>query len=217
MFISRIELDPANRATVKALSSPQIIHAAVQRCFDCNPNGKGRNLWRLDAYQKKLYMLLVSSVCPDFAHLATQFSPKDASGEHKDYAAFLSEIKTGQQFRFRFRGNPIYRKPRTERNQRGKICPHVTIKHQEDWLLKKSVDCGFRIAAEDGENSLAVVDSGMLRFYRERNSPPVQIVFAVYEGVLDVVDCELFVNCLTNGIGKAKAYGCGMMTVARVK
>ena len=34
-----------------------------------------------------------------------------------------------------------------------------------------------------------------------------------YEGVLQVTDAEAFCRLLTNGIGRGKAYGLGLMTV----
>ena len=37
-----------------------------------------------------------------------------------------------------------------------------------------------------------------------------------YEGVLTVTDTELFCKALTEGIGRGKAYGMGLLTVARV-
>jgi CRISPR system Cascade subunit CasE len=37
-----------------------------------------------------------------------------------------------------------------------------------------------------------------------------------YKGVLCVTDTELFKTTLFNGIGRSKAFGCGLMMVRRV-
>ena len=59
-----------------------------------------------------------------------------------------------------------------------------------------------------------VVETDHLRFWRSSKARPVEIGVAVFEGELEVTDRELFVQALTHGIGRAKAYGCGLLTVA---
>ena len=41
----------------------------------------------------------------------------------------------------------------------------------------------------------------------------MSILGATFEGILTVTDPELFCRALTEGIGRGKAYGMGMMTV----
>ena len=38
---------------------------------------------------------------------------------------------------------------------------------------------------------------------------------ATFEGVLEVTDPDALRRALTHGIGRGKAYGCGLMTLAR--
>ena len=44
----------------------------------------------------------------------------------------------------------------------------------------------------------------------------VRLLAVTYEGVLTVTDTELFCKALTEGIGRGKAYGMGLLTVAKV-
>ena len=44
----------------------------------------------------------------------------------------------------------------------------------------------------------------------------VRLLAVTYEGVLTVTDTELFCKALTEGIGRGKAYGMGLLTVARI-
>ena len=44
---------------------------------------------------------------------------------------------------------------------------------------------------------------------------PVTLRKAIFEGVLRVTDAELFTRTLTEGIGRAKAYGNGLLTLRR--
>ena len=41
------------------------------------------------------------------------------------------------------------------------------------------------------------------------------LVLATFEGVLEVTEPEALRRVLTHGIGRGKAYGCGLMTLAR--
>lgn len=41
----------------------------------------------------------------------------------------------------------------------------------------------------------------------------VSFLAVTYEGILQVTDAELFRKALTDGIGREKAYGMGMLTV----
>jgi CRISPR system Cascade subunit CasE len=42
----------------------------------------------------------------------------------------------------------------------------------------------------------------------------VSISHVTYQGVLDVTDAPALRRALTTGMGRAKAYGCGLMTLA---
>jgi CRISPR system Cascade subunit CasE len=75
--------------------------------------------------------------------------------------------------------------------------------------MKKASVCGFELT--DGE--FDVIETRLLRFRRARKESFVEINTAVFEGRLKVTDSELFNHALTQGIGRAKAYGCGLLTV----
>ena len=45
----------------------------------------------------------------------------------------------------------------------------------------------------------------------------MQMLSVVFEGVLTVTDADAFRNALVNGIGREKAYGMGLLTIAGVK
>ena len=45
----------------------------------------------------------------------------------------------------------------------------------------------------------------------------MKILSVTYEGTLEVTDVERFKKALTEGIGRGKAYGMGMMTIVRAQ
>lgn len=205
MFLSRIELDILRDETMRAISSPQILHATLENCF----NQKNRTLWRLDSLNGKRFLLVVSQVAPSFEPLAKQLCRDGETGHVKNYSTFLAAIKNGQQLRFRLRGNTVHSLT-PEQGKRGKVVPHITEHHKREWLVKKAASNGFLLE----ESKFGMVECGQQRFFR--NKKAVDISHATFEGVLTVENAEIFVAALTNGIGRGKAYGCGLMTVIAI-
>ena len=210
MYLSRIELDAESQGARKAIASPQTLHAAVENCFPAQDGEKGRKLWRLDRLGGKLYLLLLSPDKPDFSLFAEQFCAKGAVGETKDYGALLSRIQAGQRWRFRLRGNATH-SAKENGGERGKVYAHVTVEHQREWLMKKAPLCGFELDAR----TFDVVKADQLRFWRDGKKAPIMLGIAEFEGELAVSDADAFRHALANGIGRAKAYGCGLLTIAR--
>jgi CRISPR system Cascade subunit CasE len=217
MYLSRIEMDTRRRETMRALSSPHVLHAAVENCFfdesdNAKPGNAGRNLWRTDRLRDKLYLLLLSPQIPDFAPFARQFCDDGRQGETKPYDGFLGRIKEEQRWRFRLRANPVHSVPNEKdeagTSARGKVYAHVTPRQQKAWLAEKAPRCGFALDEEMYE----VVQSEQIRFRREGKY--VTLGIAAFEGTLQVKDLTLFTRSLTEGIGRAKAYGCGLLTIA---
>ena len=82
--------------------------------------------------------------------------------------------------------------------------------------LDRADKLGFRICsshAEPGVADLAVVDRAVRRFGRKGTQ--VTVSTATFEGHLDIVNTDLVRRSLTFGIGRAKSYGCGLLTLAR--
>lgn len=217
MYLSRIELDTSRRETIRALGSPYVMHGAIENCYHKLPDQEpSRKLWRLDRLESKLYLLLLSVDKPDFAGFITQFCSPDVNGESKPYDRFLAGVRAGQYWRFRLRANPVHSvRTGIVPSCRGKVYAHVTVQQQKQWLQKKAACCGFGFANSDAEDrSFDVVESETLRFNRQNKY--VTLGVATFEGVLRVTDSEVFTRALTNGIGRAKAFGCGLLTIARL-
>jgi CRISPR system Cascade subunit CasE len=209
MFLSRIEMDTRRRETVRALASPHVLHAAVESCFYEKSDGAERKLWRTDYLNDKLYLLLLSPQAPSFSAFSTQFCEEGKQGETKSYSAFLARVQEGQQWRFRLRANPVHStRDGLKTGERGRLYAHVTTEQQKNWLSQKAPSCGFAV---DGK-AYDIVQTEQIRFRRQGKF--VTLGVAVFEGILQVTDLALFSDSLTGGIGRAKAYGCGLLTIA---
>lgn len=233
MYLSQIQLNPARRSTQPLLSSPHTLHAAVLAAFpDPSPRVSGRVLWRLDTQQHRTMLYIVSPEAPDLTHLAEQggWPTREDSWRVRPYDGFLSRLENGQRYGFRLTANPV-RSERLPEGQRGKVYGHVTATQQEQWLLRREEQFGLRVVdipidtkpGEDQqllgspalERALKIVDRRTLSFTRRETAVTLRV--ATYEGVLEVADREALVHALSFGIGRAKGYGCGLMTLAPVR
>ena len=216
MYLSRIALNVELRATMRALASPQILHGAVEGAFPRAPAGaRSRKLWRLDMLNGRYYLLVLSAQQPDFSRLAAQFGCPDANRpwETKSYNPLLARLAAGQIWRFRLRANPVRSsfRDRKDTSGRSQVHAHVTQDQQKQWLLKRAQPHGFLLA----EDAFDIVHTEWKRFRKSDGSGRlVTLRTAAFEGILTISDCERFRQALLCGIGRAKAYGCGLLTVA---
>jgi CRISPR system Cascade subunit CasE len=187
-----------------------VFHGAIESSFKEN---RERNLWRIDNLNGQLYLLILSKTMPDVALISTNLGQDVISGETKDYSKFLSNIKKGDKLRFRITANPTVCVGSENKGERGKVTACGTVEFQKKWLIEKSAKNGFALA----DNSFDVVQVKWQKFHKRNNKNVVSLLAVSYEGVLEVTDTEMFNSALVNGIGRAKAYGMGLMTVMRVR
>jgi CRISPR system Cascade subunit CasE len=99
------------------------------------------------------------------------------------------------------------------------------VKKQKKWLADRAELRGFNVTTSLHENrnndasaaySFDVVHREIRKF-RKREGRVVTISVATFEGVLVVSDAELFVQTLRSGLGRSKAYGCGLLTLVHAK
>ncbi len=213
MYLSRIALNAKRRETMQALVIPPLMHGAVEQSFK---GDRQRNLWRVDWLSDNCFLLVLSGEQSDFTHLVGQFGYTDheQGWETKDYRPLLTKLKEGDSWKFRLRANPTQSsfKEKDEGTGRGKVHAHVTQEQQRQWLMKRSENCGFKL----NEETFDVTHTQWEKFPKSRKgTSEVTIRTATFEGLLTITDLEKFTATLTTGIGRAKAYGCGLLTIAR--
>ncbi|WP_127842011.1 type I-E CRISPR-associated protein Cas6/Cse3/CasE [Actinomyces wuliandei] len=226
---TRILLNPGKRRGRELLLDPQAMHAAVRALFPPDLHtDTGRVLWRLDSSTEHTHLLyIVSPEAPDATDLVERAGWVTRPAQSVDYQPMLDRLRAGQEWEFRLRANPVHSEPHT-RGPRGKVLPHVTVAQQTQWLVGKSAQHGFEVLAdtefsseEDDEvvvHQVAVTERRDLRFRRYDSKHGrhgrVTLRQAQFDGVLRVTDAGLLRAALVNGIGRGKAYGCGLLTLA---
>ncbi|MCX4756840.1 type I-E CRISPR-associated protein Cas6/Cse3/CasE [Kitasatospora purpeofusca] len=243
MFLTRFRVNTARDGARRLLSSPQLLHGAVMASFAEPPSSipsaipsaaagsVPRVLWRIDHNSRSEVLLyLVGPQRPDLTHLVEQAGwPTTGGWQTFDYGAFLAGIAAGSTFAFRLTANPVHsirRKP----DEPTKRTAHLTQRHQAAWLLNQQQRSGFtvvekapdrRLLPEGDEHELVVHRQHAVSFGKndrvKAGRHRVTLVTATYDGRLRVTDPDALRRTLTAGLGKAKAYGCGLMTLAPVR
>ncbi|GGQ34037.1 type I-E CRISPR-associated protein Cas6/Cse3/CasE [Streptomyces roseolilacinus] len=119
-----------------------------------------------------------------------------------------------------------------DRRPRGFRVAHRTAAQQLNWLLTRTERHGFTIPEApldtpapgieaDGPltagPAVSIVNRDILRFTKHQGGPRVTLSTATFEGRLRVTDPDALRTALLTGIGPAKGYGQGLLTLAPVK
>jgi CRISPR system Cascade subunit CasE len=207
MYLSRVEIDINNRRKIRDLTHAGAYHNWVERSFpdEIFSKKRSRKLWRLDELHGKTYLLLTSKSRPDTAALE-QYGVV-GTAECKDYDSFLEKIKEGDIYRFKITLNPVHSVSENT-SERGRVYPEITAEKQLQYLEKRAGKHGFMLLPNQYEITC--------RRYvplKKIHQKTVRLCQVSYEGILKVTNLTAFRDALTMGIGKEKAYGCGLMTV----
>lgn len=192
------------------LPQPTLTDATTQQAADTAREGV-RCLFRLDETKQHGQVILVQSrVAPDWERLVTERSGYlIAMPQVKEWEPKLSE---GARLTFRLRANPTVKRE-------GKRLPLLKEEEQLQWLARQAQSHGFLLP------SLVTKQGGELPQAHLAVEPPQQHRTAggkttthhavLFEGVLTVTDPVLFAEALAAGIGAAKGFGFGLLSVAR--
>lgn len=232
MILSRLVLNPRSRRVARDLADCQELHRTVLSAFPEAAGGSARQrfgvLFRIEYCRGAAPVLLIqSSENPDFSALPSGYLAQPPKS--KDIGAAWRGIAHDSVLRFRLRANPT-RKIETKSGPGGarRNGRRVELKTEEEqlkWLARKSRESGFEIvsvraAAEypDVWVSAEGKVSGSRGLPDGAGSKP-RLTFAsvLFNGKLRVIDMEIFRATLEHGIGSAKAYGFGLLSVARVR
>ncbi len=231
-YLSRVWLNPLRNGAQRLLQHPQSMHAAVLGGLAEQPVTE-RVLWRLEADgQHRMGLLVLTQSRPSWEHIVEQAGwpgADDAEPVVKDYGPLLKRVVAGSEFAFRLRANTVTstRTPQaasTRQRQRlaadrprGVRVPQRTAAQQLDWFLTHLPGWGLAAAEQDGLVGVRLVGRERVVFRKGAaggDSRPVTLQTATAEGLATVVDPDVVRTALLSGCGPARAYGCGLLTLA---
>ena len=238
LYLSRLILNPRDRAVQRDIADCRDLHRTVLRAFpnvsetpeasadDTAPGDGARSrfalLYRGDIDDRGVPTLLVQSGhTPNWAALtgrSARYLLREV--EIKDIAASYAALTAEQVLSFKLHANPTKKvDPRQDKDparRNGRRVVLVTEEEQLGWIVRKGEQSGFDLMRR-GDGSPTVQVSLVQRVVG--HGPPDTRTFGAvtFGGVLRVTDANLLRAALVVGIGSGKAYGFGLLSLARVR
>ncbi len=210
LYLSRLTLNPRSRQVQSELRDPYEMHRTLSKAFGEGEDAQAaaRYLFRVEESPHGALCLLVQSrTAPAWDRLS---APPDYFQEPPQVKPFAPTLRAGQTLAFRLRANPTKREatPADSRRQGSRVGLY-TDDARLAWLARKASESGFALCS--------VTQAG--------DSPPEcqaknhRAVFSAvrFEGILRVTDPERLLCALAGGIGAAKGFGFGLLSLAPVK
>jgi CRISPR system Cascade subunit CasE len=196
MFLSQLTFDPMDRKAMRTLSDLYSLHQAVMHAFKAHAD-RPRVLYRLEPEMRhdQIVVLVQSPVAPHWSGEDRQTSGIIYARTKK----FTPAIKRGTALRFRLRANPTV-------TRQGKRFGLIRDEALHKWLVRWEDRIGARFIA------LHVIDEGYLKGIKGKQG--IRIKTVRFEGRLVVQDADAFLKHMETGIGPAKGFGCGMLSIA---
>jgi len=237
MYLSKLLLNPRSRLVQNDLSDFVQMHRTVLSAFP--DNGKTTSfrsdnnvLYRVDIRRDTgVPVLLVQSGRePDWEVLAARrnylVDCAEPNPQCKRLDTFLQRLVLGQMLAFRLRAN-VTRKIDTKsgpdgKKNNGRRVPLRQREEQIEWLRRKAEQGGFELP---GVPLAPEIPDVIVRQERDLKSlhcnggfskQRITLASVLFDGRLRITDLELFKQTLARGVGSAKAFGFGLLSVAPI-
>lgn len=242
LYLSRLCLNPLFAPALKLAADPYELHRKLLDTLPCGPKPKPATgnqsktaelLFRIDATDAGPVVLVQTNVKPDWDALELAPRALRCPPATKTYAPSCAP---GQRLAFRLLCQPAVRKSGqfgVKPNGKRRLGPRRASRddaQQLEWLRRKGAACGF------------AVETVGLTFVEWRNTKPLQAeggapietheearrrafgpgspqrLGAVrFDGILVVSVIDRFMTALADGIGPGKAFGFGLLSLARAE
>jgi len=186
-----------------------------------NPYEIHRSLWRLfpeDPVARRDYLFRVERAGRQQAEILLQSQRKPSDSELCKVRllatrGYQPRLQQGQRLRFALLANPV----KTINDERGRLnakgqvkkCRVPLIREEEwrSWLEHKLAGCA--------ELETLVAEKRLPMNFRKPKEKRVGKIQPVsFQGILRVSSLEAMMQAISTGIGPAKAFGCGLLSIA---
>ncbi len=196
MFLARLRLNHGRVASLWA-ANPYRVHQRLMMAYE----GEPRLLFRIEESREGTQILVQSHVAPRWPAAFADFPVLQGSPEHKPF-----EVRLQAQGCYRFR---LLANPTIKRN--GKRLGLLREEEQQAWLARKltaagAVLLGYTVASQ-------VLQRSGRNPYKDSTCHTHLAV--LFEGVLQVHNPAHLWAAVESGVGAAKGYGFGLLSLAR--
>lgn len=208
---SVLRLNLAHAEVQRDLLDCQAMHRRVMRMFaHVNaPRDVNEILYRIDRNGPHWDLIVQSVALADPQALPSGYVTAIVH-QHSNMLDQLQHVQAGQRFLFALVANVSKRDNESRKR--------ITVRGfaaQRDWLLRKGLDHGFTLIEDDTALVPLAIEAESALVGNHRNGS-LLFVPVRFSGTLTVTHPQAFVQAVVQGIGSAKAYGCGLLTVRAV-
>lgn len=196
-----------------AVKNPYQLHRELWKLFPGRPDDERNFMFRVETIQKghSATVLMQSAWQPEDTDITRLVASKQVQ----------LNVSEGMWLRFRLRANPIKTiKDEYKRlDRRGKIkssrVPLVREMEQVAWIQRKLGDAvKFDSIQVTKEEPMFFRKHSNQAARQSEHSGKIQPV--CFEGIFQVTDSNALQSAIQHGVGPAKSFGCGMLSIAPV-
>lgn len=210
LHLARIRLNPASRDVQRDLADAKQLHTTLMRLLPDRlgpePRRLANLLFRVETDQTGTTVLAQATHPLDPGRLPTGYG----RSETKTLTPMLAALTTGLRVRYRIDVNPTKSEPAPATS--GGKRPRGTVRalsgpEADAWWHKRASTCGLAV-----ETAVPTKSAWPPRPGRNRRDA-IRISLWRYDGTATVTDPETLRRALTEGIGRGKPYGAGLLSL----
>lgn len=219
LWLTRIRPDLRSREVRSDLGNPVSLHRRVMTLY---PHGLGEEarrqlgvLFRSDEGADGPQLLIQSRVQPDLEKLPRTYG----AGVSKPLTPLLEALQPGLPIRYRIAANAVRKPGKSTREiyKLGSIIP-LTGAAAEEWWIRQAETAGLKIhSVHSIPLDTAHCSRGTPQGRGAKPSQAITLARTRFEGSALIQDAALLCQRLADGIGRGKAYGCGLLSIAPVR
>lgn len=205
MYLSRQTLDPQHPHARRDLANPYEMHRTLARAHAPDEESPPQPfLWRLEAAPAiagSAVLLVQSAIGANWQALEAQsgYALEILPNKRVDLERL---IHSGERYRFRLQANPTV-------TRNGKRWGLAREEEQIAWLDRQADKHGFKVMA------CIRTPSERLQTRHAATGRRITVQSALFEGRLEATDPAQLRQAILNGLGHGKAWGLGLLSVAR--
>ncbi len=194
LYLTQLVLNPKSAQAIQDIANIYKLHARISTAFLKKTTEHPTCLWRSEI-NTSIRILVQSHTKPDWTKIrVTNYFSSIAEKVFE-----LDQLALHNQYQFRLRANATFK-------TNGKRVAIKDEQKQFQWLFQHAEKGGFKILDASRTHNLAIV--------ARKADAKITLNSVEWDGVLEVCDLQLFLQTLSLGIGPAKGFGFGLLSLA---
>ncbi|MFF0094647.1 type I-E CRISPR-associated protein Cas6/Cse3/CasE [Streptomyces canus] len=215
VWLTRIIPNPRSHDVRRDLAGSKAAMNLHRRLMSLYPSAAGPDpraqfgvLFRIDDTPTGPHILLQSTHQPDLTQLPDDYG----TTQSRPLDALLDALKPGLTIRYRCAASPVRKPGATTRALYNlpAVIP-LTGAHADEWWTRQADTAGLKPLTL---NSHPLDAAHATRTPKSGNPQRIRHARTRFDGSATITDSDLLRQKITDGIGRGKAYGCGLLSIA---